>query len=115
VVHSTCRVGLSVFPGQGVTNSNRNQLSWFHRRVAWELGQVAHGSARAWHLGRGARNTNVPKRVDPEHLSRMGKLVRWLNEDFEFFRVGACNIPAYGPVGPDQIRVTVAAKVTVAM
>jgi hypothetical protein len=50
----------------------------------------------------------VPRRVDPEHLSRIGMLVRWLNEDVEFFRVDACYIPTHGPVGLDQIRVTVA-------
>jgi hypothetical protein len=55
-----------------------------------ELGQIAHDFARAWHLGLGAENTNVAKRVDPKHLSRMGKLVRWLDEDVKFFRVGVC-------------------------
>ena len=43
--------------------------------TARELGQVAHGSIRAWHLGRGARNMDVAKRVDPGHLSRKGKPV----------------------------------------
>jgi hypothetical protein len=39
-------------------------------------------------LGPGAGNTNVGKRVDPKHLSHMGKLVRWLDEDIGSFEVG---------------------------
>jgi hypothetical protein len=67
---------LVVFPCQSVTNGIQSQLSRFHGRMARELGQVAHGSARAWHLGRGARNTDVAKRVNPKHLSCLGKLIR---------------------------------------
>ena len=63
--------------GSGVLQMNiQSQLSRFHGRMARELGQAAHGSARACHLGRGAGNMNVAKRVDYEHLSRMGKPVR---------------------------------------
>jgi hypothetical protein len=61
---------------RGVTNGIQSQLLRFHGRMARELGQVAHGSVRAWHLDRGAGNTDVAKRVDPGHLSRMGRLVR---------------------------------------
>ena len=67
----------------GVTNGIKSQLSWFYGRMARELGQAAHGSARAWHLGREAGNMNVAKRVDPEYLSHMGKLVRLFDEDVE--------------------------------
>jgi hypothetical protein len=50
---------LAVFPDRGITSFN-----------VQELEQVAHGSIRAWHLGWGAGNTDVAKRVDPRHLSR---------------------------------------------
>jgi hypothetical protein len=70
---------LAVFFGSGVSNGIHSQFhgrSLFHGCMAQELGQVAHGSARAWHLGRGAGNTDVAKRVNHGHLSRMDKLVR---------------------------------------
>jgi hypothetical protein len=44
--------------------------------MARELGQVTHGFVRTWHLDRGAGNTDVAKRGDPGHLSRIGRLVR---------------------------------------
>jgi hypothetical protein len=67
---------LAIFPGRGVTNGIQSQLLRFHGRMARELGHVAHGSARAWHLSRGAGNMDVAKRVDPGHLSHISKLVR---------------------------------------
>jgi hypothetical protein len=62
--------------------------------MAQEVGQVAHGSIRAWHLGRGARNTDMANRVDPRHLSHMGRLVRWFDEDVNSLRVGGCETRA---------------------
>ena len=72
VVHSTCRVDFSRHPGSGRYKWYQSQLSRFHGHMARELGQVAHGSTRAWHLGRGAGNMDVAKRVDPGHLSSFG-------------------------------------------
>ena len=44
--------------------------------MAQELEQVGLASTRAWHLGRGAGNMDVAKRVNPGHLSYLGRLVR---------------------------------------
>ena len=43
--------------------------------MVWKPGQVVHGSGEGMAPGPGTGNTNVAKRVDPEHLSYMGKLV----------------------------------------
>jgi len=40
----------------------------------------------------------VAKRGDPGSLSCMGKLVRYLDEDVESFRVDDCNRSAHGPL-----------------
>jgi len=40
----------------------------------------------------------VAKRGDPSSLSCMGKLVRYLDEDVESFRVDNCNRSAHGPL-----------------
>ena len=37
----------------------------------------------------------MARKVDPEPLSFTGKLVRWLDEDVEFFRVCVCDIPPW--------------------
>jgi hypothetical protein len=49
-------------------------------------------------IGPGAWNTDMAKRVNSEHLFRMGKLVRYLNEDIESSRMGVCETPLNGPI-----------------
>jgi hypothetical protein len=46
-------------------------------RFVWSriLDRLCMALERAWRLEPGTGNTNVAKRVDPEHLSCMGKLV----------------------------------------
>ena len=75
MAHSTCRVGLRRFSGPVVTFGYQSQLSLCHGRVRVRCTGMVH-------MTRGP-STDVTRKVDPEPVFYMDKLVRCLDKDVE--------------------------------